>query len=216
MSGTPFTPGQLGKLQSVVSVAVATALPKAAARFNDPKAVLKALDGKGKIFAGHLESALEEAIGRMMVLVSRPLVTVSLTERHDPDAYYQIKKGLHVWGDFRERVVAKARPTEAGTTFTLAVADLGRDATDEDIEAALPTAHLFSETAACAAIAGLIAGQPHGGVGSLLTERVNLFYTSSCVVFADWHAVSREWNVSPWPRVGSRGRAGRRVFSPAS
>ena len=44
--GTPFTPGQLGKLQSMVNIGIATALPKLAEKY-DPKAMLKTLDGRG-------------------------------------------------------------------------------------------------------------------------------------------------------------------------
>lgn len=215
--GTPFSTGQLGKLQSVVSIAVSTALPRVAAKFDDPKAVLKALEGKGEIFAGHLESALAEALGQMLVLVPRPTVTVTLTERHDPDTYFKTRKGLYVYGDFRDRVVAKARPTEGGSRFTLSVADLAHDATDEEIESALPAAHLFDESAVCGVIAGLIALQPTGEVGSLAnTGYANLFYTRSCVVDVDWNADYASWRVDAWLRGDGGWDAGVRAFSPAN
>src|SRR3990167_10887199 len=83
--GTPFTPGQLAKLQTVVNIAVATALPKVAEKY-DPKVVLKALEGRGEVFAGHIETMLEQAINSMLVLAPRGSVIVTLAERHDPDA----------------------------------------------------------------------------------------------------------------------------------
>lgn len=217
MSGTPFNTGQLGKLQNEVNIAVATALPKVAEKFPDPKKVLKALENKGEILAQRLEVALAQAIGSMMLLIPRDTVSLGIAERHDPDAYYRDRSGLYVWGGMRDLVVAHAKPTERGTNFKLASFDLGQNAIDKQIEEALPKEHLFGESAACAIIATMIAMQPGGGAGPLLNNGyANLFYLSSCVVYVHWHAGARRWHVSSWERdVGGWG-ADDRVFSPAT
>lgn len=214
---TAFSPGQMGELQSIVSVSVSTALPKVAAKLGDPKAVLKALKNKGEVLAGHLEGVIEQAIGRMLVLIPREPVSLTLVERHNPDAYYRNRSGLYVWDDFRSRVVTKAKPVEKGMAIDAEVYELGRDATDKEIEDALPKNHLFDESTLCAIVAELVDKQPGGKAGDLEnTGRVNLFYTSSCVVFVYWSASVAGWYVSTWHRDGRRWRAGRRVFSPAN
>lgn len=114
--GTPFAPGQLQKLQTVINIGIATALPKVAEKY-DPKVVLKALEGRGEIFAGHIETALEQALNSMLVLAPKGSVAVTLAERHDPDTFYRTRSGLYVWDDYRNLVVAKAKPSEAGTIF---------------------------------------------------------------------------------------------------
>jgi hypothetical protein len=52
--------------------------------------------------------------------VLRPPTSVSLalSARHDPDAYYHTRSGPYVWGDFRRRVVSKAKPVPAGHFWT--------------------------------------------------------------------------------------------------
>jgi hypothetical protein len=214
MSGTPFTIGQLGKLQNIINIGVTTALPSVAAKFGDLKTVLKALDGKGEILADRLESALVNAIGSMLFLVPRNPVSITVGTRHDPDSFYQNRSGLCVWDEFRSRVVSKAKPTEAGTKFALDSHELGSRATDEEIEDALPKNHIFDETAVCAIIAELIGKQPSGEAGDLEnTSEANLLYTSSCVVFVSWLAGDSEWFVGMWDRGGYGWSAGPRVLS---
>lgn len=214
--GTPFTLGQLSKLQTVVNIGVATALPNVVAKL-DPKSVLKALDGKGEIFASRLETALEQAINSMLVLAPKGVTTITLAERHDPDVFYRTREGFYVYDDYRTRIVKNARPSEVGTTLKVECAELMRDLTDEEIEGALPKSHFFDETQVCAVIAGLIAMQPKGKSGTLINNGyANLFYTGSCVVDVGWNADSRECYVHTWRRVGHRWRAGNQVFSPAN
>ena len=64
--GTTFAQGQLAQLGSIVNIGTATALPKVAAKY-DPKRLLKALDGKGEIFASRLEAALEQAFNAGLI-----------------------------------------------------------------------------------------------------------------------------------------------------
>ena len=214
--GTTFAQGQLAQLSSNINIAVATALPKVAEKY-DPKVVLKALEGRGEVFAGYIETMLEQAINSMLVLAPRGSVTVTLTERHDPDEFYRTREGLYVWGDYRSRIVTKAKPSEAGTTVKIESAELMRDLTDAEIEAALPKGHLFDETQVSAVIAGLIAKQPNGEEGALVnTGRANLFYTDSYVVRVRWVADDRMWYVGACRRDDGRWRAGFQVFSPAN
>ena len=218
-SGTAFASGQLAELQAMFSPAAAVALPKAAATFGDPKAVLRALKDKSEVLASHLEAAIAQAIGRMMVLTPRGSVSVVLAEPHDPDPYYRTRSGLWVLGDYRNRIVSKAKPLATGTTFAVDISEIGAEngATDKEIEGALPKQHLFDESAICAIVASMITKQMGGTVGDLEnTGKVNLFYTLSCVVRVVWGAGSAEWNVYTWYRDGRRWRAGRRVFSPGN
>jgi|GEM_PF-3561016 len=218
MSGTPFTTGQLGKLQSIVSIGVTTALPKVAERFGDPKVVLKALEGRGEIFAGHLEGALEQAINRILILIPRDPVSLTVDKHHEPDAFYRSRSGeIYVWDEFRKRIVSKAKSTKEGTSFKVNVSELVQDATDEQIEGALAKNHLFDESAVCAIIAEMIGKQPNGEAGDLINNSyANLFYTASCVVSVFWSGGDRRWGVYAWGRGGDRWVAGCRVLSPAN
>ena len=147
-----------------------------------------------------------------------PAVPISLTlsARHDPDAYYRTRTGLYVWSEFRDRVARSAKPTDAGTTFNFTLSDLARDATDEEIEAALPKAHFFDESAVCAIVAELIATQPEGDEGHLLNSgHVNILYTGPDIVRVNWRPETREWSVSTWKRNDERWRAGYRALCPA-
>lgn len=213
--GTTFTPGQLAQLSHEIGIGVATALPRVAEKY-DPKVVLKALEGHGEIFAGHIETALEQALNSMLILAPKGVAMVTLNEPHDPDAFYQTRSGLYVYDDFRTRVVAKARPS-GNADYKVEKAELMRGLTDEEIEGALPKNHLFDETRLCAIIAGLITKQPNGEEGVLLNNSyANLFYTSSCVVLVDWLSDYREWRVYTWRRGGRRWLAGYQVFSPGN
>ncbi|MDZ4205680.1 MAG: hypothetical protein U1C12_00470 [Patescibacteria group bacterium] len=144
-------------------------------------------------------------------------VTLILTKQHDPDAFYHTRSGLCVWNDFRSRVVAHAKPVEAGMNFKVDGFDLQQYLTDANIEVALPKEHLFGDGRLCAIIAELIARQPNGEEGALLNNGfANLFYTGSCVVGVRWIADRRRWLVRAWGRGGDRWCAGIRVFSPAN
>src|SRR3989344_7122529 len=216
MGTTSFSQGQLTQLSNNISIAVATALPNVAKDL-DPKITLRALDGRGEIFAGHMEEALKQALNRMFMLGNNGSVAVKLTERHDPDSFYQTRSGLWVYDGFRNMVVAKAQPTEAGTVFKLDHALLNKNMKDEQIEASLPKNHLFDESVLCTIIAQMIAEQHKGKEGKLLNKGyANLFYTSSCVVDVSWRADYRKWNVNTWERDDYEWGAGRQVFSPAT
>ena len=134
-----------------------------------------------------------------------------------PSEFFQNRPGLWVSDDFRDLVVAKAEPTEAGKTFTVKPQVLGRDATDAEIEDELGGMHLFDETAVVAIVAGLISRQEGGKAGVLLNNGyANILYLGSCVVDVCWRADDREWRVLTWQRGGNGWDAGSQVFSPAT
>lgn len=142
---------------------------------------------------------------------------ITLTERHDPNEFFQTRSGLYVWPKFRSRVVANAKPMEASSKFKLEHALLTQNMTDQEIEKALPKNHLFDDGVACAIIATLIAKQPNGEEGLLLNSGYsNLFYLSSCVVFVFWFVDRRLWYVYAWDRGGCEWSAGVQVFSLAT
>jgi hypothetical protein len=151
------------------------------------------------------------------LLIPRGTVTVTLKERHNPDRFYQTRSDLFVQPDFRTQIVAKANLSEAGASFNLKYADLGRNAVDREIEEKLGKGHIWSETQICAIVADFIDKQPKGEDGTLLNGgAANLFYTSSCVVDVRWYADDREWDVNVWSRGNDRWNADSRVFSPAT
>jgi hypothetical protein len=210
MSGTAFNPGQMSEFTSSVSGAVATALPKVAARFGNPKAVLAGIKDKSEILAGRLEDVLEGVIKSMLSLIRRPQRSVTISERRDPDVYYRTRPGLYVYGDFRDRVVSKAKSVEAGTIFKVNEDELGETLNDEQIENGLPKKHLFDESAVGAVIAEMIES------GQFDKKCFYLLYTQSCVVHVLWYSDDRGWGVSTWHRAGHRWYAGDRVLSPAN
>lgn len=158
------------------------------------------------------------------ILVSGALVTATLSQRHEPEDFYQTREGLYVWPDFRDLVVAHACPSDAGAKFVVGVGKLGRDASDWDIEGVLSpehlrvAQHLFDETTVCGLVAALLAQQWNGECGPLdATGKENLFYTMPCLArvsrVAD--AARAEWAISAWRRVGFHWEAGSRIFFPA-
>ena len=209
-STTEITSGQIGKFQELL----AARLRKSGLQ-SEP--VQKLLEENGDAVADEMVAAIRKRVEAAMVLAPRGSVTVTLAERHDPDAFYRTRSGLYVWDDFRTRVVAKAKPSEAGTTHKIASAELMRDLSDEKIEAGLPVNHLFDERAVSAIIAGLIAMQPNGEEGALIANGyANLFYVGSYVVDVHWYADDREWYVGTCDRDDDGWFTGNRVFSLAN
>ena len=129
-------------------------------------------------------------------LVAKGTVTVTLTNPHDPAAFYQTRPGLYVYPDYRDRIVQKATPTQSAPPVTLRRFVLERDPADKDIEAELGPNHVFTESEVCWIVADMI-----GRADDLdTTGKANLFYTPSWVVVVYWLADGREWNVHAWRR----------------
>lgn len=144
-------------------------------------------------------------------------IAIKVEAAVDPKEFFQDRKGLWVWGDFTKRIVEKAEPTPSGTEFKLASFQLTKYLSDEEIEAALPKEHIFSETEVSAILASLISKQSKGEEGALLNNgNWNLFYTPAFVVFVYWDSGSSDWSVGSWRRDGRRWYEGHRVFSPAT
>lgn len=210
MCGTAFNPGQMTEFTNNVNVALATALPRVAAKFGDPKAVLAGIKDKTEVLAGRLETSIEEVVKSMMALIRRPQRSVTLSAKREPDAYYQTREGLWVHGGFRSLVASKAEPVEVGATFKVNEDELGEAMTDAEIEAGLPKRHLFDESAVSAIAAELIES------GTLDKAKWYLLYTSSCIVSVQWDRVDRTWSVRVWARDDRRWHAGACTLSPAN
>jgi len=143
-------------------------------------------------------------------LISLAPITITLTQDHNPNEFYQTRPGLWVSGNFRTRVVDKAKPSKAGTTFKLNRVELAKDLTNSEIEAALPQDHFFDESQVCAIVDNLVS-RP----GDEKNEYY-LLYTASRVVSVDWYAGNRKWSVSTWTRDDDRWSAVSQVFSPTT
>ncbi len=178
-------------------------------------ALVKKLGGEEGV-KRFLAGTVEVIVKSVIELVAS--MTVKLTERVDPDAFYRTRPGLYVWDGFRTLVVAKAHPIDpADSVYSIESFQLTRDAVDDEIENSLSKSHLFGETLVCAVIAGLIAKQPKGEDGALLNNGyANIFYTGSCVVRVRWDADGRRWRVGAWRRDGGGWVASDRVFSLAT
>lgn len=146
-------------------------------------------------------------------------VSVRFDNPFVPSEFFQNRAGLFVSDSFRDLVVAKAEPLEAGKTFVVKPQVLARNASDAEIEEELGEErwHLFDETAAAAVVADLITKQSKGEEGPLLNNGfANLLYLGSCVVFVSWYADGREWLVDAWLRDDDSWFAGHLVFSPGN
>jgi hypothetical protein len=213
--GTAFSTPQFAQ----VVAGIALALPQVLAKY-DPAAVLAACKDNGT----GIEFVLDQAIGSLLTpkraeqkpptLTPLCTVSVTLTKPHDPAAFYRTRSGLYVYGDFRSRVGAKAKPVESAAALTLRRFTLARDASDADIEAGMGENHEFTEAEVCWVIAEMIAKQQNGEAGDLdNTGKANLFYTPSCLVLVYWFADGREWGVDTWSRGDGDWGAGDSAFS---
>ncbi len=220
MSGTAFTPGQMAEFQSTVSVSVATALPKVAAKFNNPKFVLKAIKDKNQVLADRVTDAIEQAVRSMFVLVRSKQLSVTISGGVDL-SFYANRKNIWVGKEFRQLVLAKAKPIKPGTIFKVNIDDLQDDLADDEIEEGLPERHCFDESTLCAVIAELVSEQANGVSGDLLNNGLsNIFYIGSYRGDVYWNQVDKIWaaNIYTWKmeRNTSNGHdTGDRVLSPA-
>ena len=204
-----ITAGQIGKIQELLGAGL-----RKSGLLSEP--TQNVIEQQGDSLVADLVAVVRKRVEGQLLLAPRSKVSL-VSGVHNPDVFYQTRSGLYVWDDFRSRIVAKAKPVAADTKCSVAVSELTKDATDEEIEGALPTEHLFDESAVCAIVAAMIEKQKNGEPGDLLNNGyANLLYTSSCVVSVYWNAGDRRWLVFAWYRGDDGWRAGRRVLSPAN
>lgn len=127
---------------------------------------------------------------------------VEISERHDPESFWQTRPGLYVYDDFRNRIVVAAKPTEAGAKFKkLPRLKLGRNATGEELKIARPNG-IWTATDFCPWLAAKLAKQADGKDGEFLNNGwANLFLVEGIdgevfVVRVSW--LGGEWYVDTW------------------
>lgn len=138
----------------------------------------------------------------------------------DPDEFYKTRAGLHVWGDFRDRIVSAAEKVEQVPGIEIGSFDLIKDANDAAIRGCLPKGHVFDDPGIfCAYLATMIERQAEGQEGDLLANGcANIFYVVGAgggvfVVSVYWYSDHRMWSLRAAPLSDARWSAGGRVFS---
>jgi hypothetical protein len=154
-------------------------------------------------------------MANLVALTSRPQVSLRVVLGCEPSTYYENRSKLCVAPGFREDIVEKAKPVRLGTVFKINSYDLSADLTDTDIERALG-GNPWEESILCAVLAEMITRQPGIFEGELLISgKINLFYTPSCVVVVTWSSALREWFIITTERNHSiRLVRSTRVFTP--
>lgn len=126
---------------------------------------------------------------------------VEIAERHDPAAFYQTRSGLYVYDDFHTRIVAAAKPTDAGTKWQkLPRFKLGRNGTGDEMKTARPRS-VWSATEFCPWLAAKLSKQAEGKDGEFLNnDWANLFLVEGAggvfVVYV--YCGVGEWRVDAW------------------
>jgi hypothetical protein len=115
---------------------------------------------------------------------------------------WQTRLGLYVYDDFRTRIVAAAKPTEAGVRFNkLPRFKLGRNTTGEELKTARSGA-VWSATDFCPWLAAKLAKQAKGEDGEFLNNRwANLFLVEGVnggVFVVRVHSRGGRWVVYMW------------------
>ena len=157
----------------------------------------------------------EKKIMPLLVFSDQSFATVTLDERHEPATFWRDTlepPARYVWPEFVSGVVAKAKPHDPSGIIKIPYAPLLRPAKVRDILNSSGIGN-FDPTDLCAIIAAMIAKQPNGEPGDLLSDgKANLFPCGSLLVSVRRDGVDRGWGVGAWdPRSGVG--SGRRVFS---
>ena len=143
-------------------------------------------------------------------------------EPFDPEKFFRIRKGLHVWDDFNRILSSAASSVESTLEARLAMFDLGKALNDAEIQTELPDNYVFEDAGIfCAYLAGMIDRQENGEEredGLLVNGYANIFYVRGkngevFAVVVSWFSDDRGWFVAARPLVGARWGAGYRVFS---
>lgn len=199
MSGTPFTAEQVDKIHSLVTIAVATALPKVVAKYDDPSLVLKNLGARGNEFAQHIETAIEEAVNQTLVLIRHRQVSLLLSPGTSLEVFGRKTNGIYPWTEFSKNVLLRAKPIAPSTRFEIGVVELARNATNEEIIANLSGRYAFEADSACAVIAELAMSSGAGKKVDLLNdEGVNIFFIGPLIVSLYRFGDKGDWRVDAY------------------
>jgi hypothetical protein len=95
---------------------------------------------------------------------------------------------------------------------SLPITTTKKEVGDDEIEAALPSSHLFELAEVSYLLAKLMKQQRAGEEGLLADD--NLFYTANCVARVLRFSHATRWTLSAWPRGHIAWRAGDRVWIP--
>lgn len=123
-------------------------------------------------------------------------------------ASYKARPGLFVFPAFRERVLAPLSDLVTLGTVSLSSFDLCEHLSFGQVRTGLVDRDFFfgSSSDLCVRIAQLIALQPEGEAGNLLTSgELNLFYTPECEFYLYWRWSSKRWLLSVTRPDGVRG-----------
>lgn len=199
MSGTPFTAEQVDKIHSLVTIAVAAALPKVVAKYDDPSLVLKNLGDRGNEFAQHIETALEEAVNRTLVLIRHRQVSLLPSPGTSLEVFGRKTNGIYPWTEFSKNVLLRAKPIAPSTRFEIGVVELARNATNEEIIANLSGRYAFEADSACAVIAELAMSSGAGTKVDLLNDKgVNIFFIGPLIVSLYRSGDKGDWRVDAY------------------
>ncbi|HEY4476983.1 MAG TPA: hypothetical protein VJB69_03340 [Candidatus Paceibacterota bacterium] len=142
--------------------------------------------------------------------LDRGIITITLTQKHDPVAFFQDRPGLEIDETMR-RTISLADSCEAGTMLDVGIVDV-KGSVNSEFENELLPRHLFTETHVCAVLAEMLVRQSKGEERDLLTDHSNLFYLPDI-------GITVVWRVDKWViLVNSRKRSvfhfNSRVFYP--
>lgn len=165
-----------------------------------------------------------EMLGRIYTFLrhSGQVTIQALTDKHDPQAFFQARSGLYVWDGFKNLVLKFAKPVSDVPAVTLDRFELERKASDHEIIKDLGDGAIFRDASLfCAYLAYLIKQQPNGEKGVLLNDgKANLFIVEvngqTVVVNVRWSSGRREWDVGAHPPDDCHWHAGDQVLAPAT
>lgn len=133
----------------------------------------------------------------------------------DPQAFFKTRAGLWVSDEFERWILPKAKPANL-SAVSFSSYKLKQGAHDREIIPGLPATYVFDESELCARIEQMIAKQPNGASGDLLTSGYeNMFYAADRVVLVYWSVGdwSSSWYIVAWSLGDHYWGAGCRVFS---
>lgn len=123
-------------------------------------------------------------------------------------------RGIRLTAHFLSDIFWRAKPLKNLAPVSLRSYELTEGLCNPEIANLLGGKHLFSKSEVCARIAQMVAKQPNGEEGSLLTDGMkNLFYVRGLVVTISWYAPNRVWEIFSWKVGNDSYQAGTQVFT---